>query len=248
MLGFLEEVVREVPFDACEVVLECRRVKVRRDGCVLPLSQEIKLRLMHLKTIDLAMMERMRAYDAVRRIEPSCVGTQASVGRQPSVFGKPGADGPLRDVAVKSSAEDGLRIRERVTEVERGDGLEHEFEGIGFVLPWRAGEAVQALAAAKNLQRLETVSAFALFGSILAAAFGQAGFGCTAGVEVDTVGRTLQSGDSRGQARRCPLISVNRMRLGMSNLGRESCVAGSHVSHEVWVSDFADCFCGEVAS
>jgi hypothetical protein len=172
VLGFLAEVVREVPFDACEVVLECRRVKVRRDGCVLPLSQEIKLRLMHLKTIDLAMMERMRAYDAVRRIVPSCVGTQASVGRQPSVFGKPGADGPLRDVAVKSSAEDGLRIRERVTEVERGDGLEHEFEGIGFVLPWRAGEAVQALAAAKNLQRLETVAALALLDGVLAGASG----------------------------------------------------------------------------
>ena len=127
---------------------------------------------MYLKTINLAMMECMRAYDAVRSIEPSCVGTQASVGRQPSVFGKPGANGPLWDVAVKSPAENGLRVRERVTEVECGDGLKHEFEGISFVLPWRASKAVQTLAAAKNLQRLETVAAFAFFDGVLAAAFG----------------------------------------------------------------------------
>jgi len=127
---------------------------------------------MHLKTINLAMMECVRAYDAVRRIELSCLGTQASVGRQRSVFRKPGADGPLRDVAVKPPAENVLRLRERVTEVECGDGLEHEFEGIGFVFSWRAGEAVQALGATIYLEGLETVSAFAFFGSVLAAAFG----------------------------------------------------------------------------
>ena len=63
-------------------------------------------------------------------------------------------------------------IRERVTEVECGDGLEDELERIGFVFSWRAGEAVQALAATINLERLETVSAFAFFDSVLAPAFG----------------------------------------------------------------------------
>ena len=97
---------------------------------------------------------------------------QASVGRERSVFGNPGADRPFRDVAVKSPAENGLGLRERVTEVECGDGLEHEFEGIGFVFSWRAGEAVQALGATIYLERLETVSAFAFFRSVLAPAFG----------------------------------------------------------------------------
>ena len=118
------------------------------------------------------MMECMRTYDAVRRIELSGFGTQASIGGQRSVFGKPGTDSALRNVSVKSPAENGLRVRERVTEVECGDGLKHEFEGISFVLPWRAGKAVQTLAAAKNLQRLETVAAFAFFDGVLAAAFG----------------------------------------------------------------------------
>ena len=97
---------------------------------------------------------------------------QASVGRERSVFGNPGADRPFRDVAVKSPAENGLGLRERVTEVECGDGLEDELGRIGFVFSWRAGEAVQALAATINLERLETVSAFAFFDSVLAPAFG----------------------------------------------------------------------------
>jgi hypothetical protein len=115
---------------------------------------EIKLCLVHLKTINLAMMECMRANDAVRRVEASSLGAQASVGRQRSVFGKPGADGSLRDTAVKSPAEDGLRFCERVTEVECGNGLKHEPEGVGFIPPRRAGKAVQAFRATKDLQRL----------------------------------------------------------------------------------------------
>jgi hypothetical protein len=75
---------------------------------------------MYLKAINLEMMECMRTYDAVGRIELPCSGPQACVGGQQSVFGKPGADGTLRDLSVKPPAENGLRFRERVAEVECG--------------------------------------------------------------------------------------------------------------------------------
>jgi hypothetical protein len=70
-------------------------------------------KLVPVKGTNLAMVECMRTSDAVGLIELPCFGAQASVGCQRSVFGKPGANRALRNVSVKSSAENALRsVRE----------------------------------------------------------------------------------------------------------------------------------------
>jgi len=76
---------------------------------------------------------------------------------------------------VKPSAEDGLRFCERVAELERGYRLKYDPEGVSFTLPWRAGEAVQAFRATKNLQNLQTVSTLAFSDCVLAPALGAHG-------------------------------------------------------------------------
>jgi hypothetical protein len=54
--------------------------------------------------------------------------------------------------------------------IERGYRLKYDPEGVSFVLPRRAGEAMQAFCATKDLQNLQTVSAFAFFDCVLASA------------------------------------------------------------------------------
>ncbi len=134
------------------------------------LHEEIELRSMHLKAVDLLMMEGMRADDELRAVELSSRGAQARVGRERPVLGEPGADGAFRDLAVETPAHELLGFRQRMAEIERRDGFEDEPERIGFILAWLAGEAMQAFGAAVDLQCLQAISAFAFLCGVLAAA------------------------------------------------------------------------------
>jgi hypothetical protein len=81
--------------------------------------REDELRAVDLKAVDLLVMKRMGAYDGIGAKEFSACTAQAGVGGKRSVFGEPGADGTDRNVAVEALAQEPLRFRERIAEVER---------------------------------------------------------------------------------------------------------------------------------
>jgi len=83
------------------------------------LREEVELRAVDLKALDLLVMKCMGAYDGIGAEEFSACTAQAGVGGERSVFGEPGADGARRNVAVEALAQEPLRFRERVAEVER---------------------------------------------------------------------------------------------------------------------------------
>jgi hypothetical protein len=134
------------------------------------LHEKFELRPVHLKAIDLLMMKRMRADDEVRTAELPARGAQARIGCERPVFGEPGADGAFRDLAVETPAHELLGLGQRVAEIERRDGFEDHPERVGPVPARLAGEAMQALGAAVDLQRLQAIPAFALLCGALAPA------------------------------------------------------------------------------
>src|SRR5882762_11827376 len=67
---------------------------------------------------------------------------------------------------MEALAQECLRLRERVTEVEHGNAVADDFERIGLVLGGGAGETVQAFCALKDLQGLQAVAAFASLSGI----------------------------------------------------------------------------------
>jgi len=53
---------------------------------------------------------------------------------------------------VEAATEDGSSVGDGVAEIEGGDGIEDEFEGIGSILAGFTGEAVQAFRALEELE------------------------------------------------------------------------------------------------
>ena len=73
---------------------------------------------MQLETVDLLMMEGMRADDSFRSEEFSAGKPKTRICGQWRVFVEPGTNGALRDLAMISPAHDSLRLGEGVAEVE----------------------------------------------------------------------------------------------------------------------------------
>src|SRR6266851_2703968 len=97
----MEQMMREMGFDAGEISLERRDVAaiVRRCQCSW-LCKEIELRLMQLETVDLLMMEGMRAYERFGPEEFSACKSETGVRRERTIFVEPGTNGALRDLAM----------------------------------------------------------------------------------------------------------------------------------------------------
>jgi hypothetical protein len=127
---------------------------------------------MHLETVDLLMMECVRAYESFRPEEFSACKSETGVRGEWAVFFKPGADCALWGLAVVSPAHDPLRFGKGVAEIECGDGFENDVKRIRLVLACASGEAMQTFGAAKHLQDLQTVAAHAFLDGELAAASG----------------------------------------------------------------------------
>jgi hypothetical protein len=117
VLVCLKEMMRQIGFDAHEIVLQRRAVRS------VPiwlrwLYQEVKFRAVYLKSIDLLMMEGVRADDGFGGEELPAGGTQSGIGRERSVFCEPGADGALRDLSVVALSQKLLGLGEGVAEGE----------------------------------------------------------------------------------------------------------------------------------
>ena len=125
---------------------------------------------MYLEAIDLLVMKCMGAYDGIGTKEFPARTAQAGVGGEWSVFGEPGADGALWNVAMEALAQETLRLGERVAEVERGGALEDDFQQIGSVLSGCTGEAVETFGALEDLQYLQTVAALPFLDGVRTAA------------------------------------------------------------------------------
>ena len=130
---------------------------------------------MQLETVDLLMMEGMRAYESFRPKEFSACKSETGVCGERAVFFKPGADCALRDLAMIPPAHDPLCLGEGVAEVECGDGFENDFERIRLIFACGPREAMQTFGAAKHLQDLQTVAAHTFLNGELASAYGAGG-------------------------------------------------------------------------
>ena len=84
--------------------------------------------------------------------------------------GQPGVDGAIGNIHVEAATEDGSSVGDGVAEIEGGDGVEDEFEGIGSILAGFSGEAMQAFRALEELQCSQAISALASSCSRLALA------------------------------------------------------------------------------
>lgn len=73
---------------------------------------------MHLETVDLLMMEGMRAYESFGPEESSACKSESGVCRERTVLVEPGTDSALRNPAMISPAHDSLRLGEGIAEVE----------------------------------------------------------------------------------------------------------------------------------
>ena len=62
---------------------------------------------------------------------------------------------------MESAAQNGSSVGDTVAEIEGGDGIEDEFEGIVSILAGFTGEAVQAFRALEEPQRSQAISALA---------------------------------------------------------------------------------------
>src|SRR5229473_6563410 len=130
---------------------------------------------MQLETVDLLMMEGMRADESFGPEESSACKSETGVRGEWAVFFKPGADCALWDLAVVSPAHDPLRFGKGVAEIECGDGFENEVKRIRLVLTCGNGEAMQTFGAPKHLQDLQTVAAHTFLNGELASADGAGG-------------------------------------------------------------------------
>jgi hypothetical protein len=113
MLSFLEELVRKIDFELCEIVLErCESVISSR------FEQHLKLCAMHLVAIDLLMMKVHGAHNRLWGKELSTCCAQPRVGRDRPGLHEPRADRALRDSTMEAPAHDALSFSEGISEIE----------------------------------------------------------------------------------------------------------------------------------
>src|ERR1700687_5579167 len=118
-MSVLKQLVREVGLDAREIFLEACEVDTGAWGRMrIRLREEIELRTVDLKAVDLLMMECMSAYDGGGTKELPARSAQAGVGCERSVFCEPGADCALGDLAMVSPSHDSLCFGQRVAKIE----------------------------------------------------------------------------------------------------------------------------------
>jgi hypothetical protein len=136
------------------------------------LRKEVELRLMQLETVDLLMMEGMRAYESFGPEHFSSSKPETRVRRERAVFVQPGTNSALWDLAMVSPAHDSLCFGQGVAKIECRDAFENESEWVGLVLACCSGETMQAFGATKHLQGLQTVAAHTFLDGELAGAVG----------------------------------------------------------------------------
>ena len=125
---------------------------------------------MCLEAVHLPMLEET-AYDDRARIKQFFAGgAETGVGRETSVGGQPGVDRAVGNIHVEAAAQDGSSVGDGVAEVEGGDGIQDEFQGIGSTLAGLTGEEMQAFRALEELQCSQAISALASSCSRLAVA------------------------------------------------------------------------------
>ena len=125
---------------------------------------------MQLETVDLLMMEGMRAYESFGPEHFSASKPETRVRRERAVFVQPGADCALWDLAMVSPAHDSLCFGQGVAKIECRDAFENDVERICLVLARSAGEPMQTFGATKYLQDLQTVATHAFLDGELAGA------------------------------------------------------------------------------
>ena len=124
-------------------------------------QQELQLRVMYLEAVHLPVFQET-AHDNRARIKQLFAGrTQSRVSREASVCGQPGVDCTVGNIHVEAATQAGSCVGDGVAEIEGGDGIEDEFEGIGSILAGFTGEAVQAFRALEELQSSQAISALA---------------------------------------------------------------------------------------
>src|SRR5439155_14363335 len=117
------------------------------------LQQEREFCQVNLEPVDLLMVKSETADDRVRVEKFLPCGAQPCVGGERLIRFKPSSDRPLGHLKACPLAEDSLRIRQRVAEVERGNSVKNGIEGVGLALARFGGESDQAFSALKYLQR-----------------------------------------------------------------------------------------------
>ena len=127
---------------------------------------------MHLETVDLLMMEGMRADKSVGPEESSACKTETRVRRERTVFVEPGTNSTVRNLTMVSPAHDSLCFCEGVAEIEGRNAFENDVERICFILACGTREAMQTFGATKHLQGLQTVAAHTFLDGELASAGG----------------------------------------------------------------------------
>jgi len=116
------------------------------------LKRELELLVVYLEAVHLPVFQET-AHDDRARIKQLFAGSaETGVGRGTSVGGQPGVDGAIGNIHVEAATEDGSSVGDGVAEIEGGDGIEDELEGIGSILAGCASEAVQAFRTLEKLQ------------------------------------------------------------------------------------------------
>ena len=152
-----EEMVRICGTDRIEVSLE-----ILETANVCRVHQHVELRLVYLKTIHLAVLERVAPHDLTRREERLSVPPQARVGCELPVFCDPRADRAFGYVNMKALPNECLSIRNGMAAVESGYRFEDCLERVHLVLAGiSCGETVQAFIALVYLQHTHPVATFA---------------------------------------------------------------------------------------
>ena len=133
-------------------------------------QRELELRVMYLEAVHLPVFEETAHDDRARIKQLFTDRAETGVGRGTSVGGQPGVDRTIRNIHVEAAAQAGSSVGDGVAEIEGGDGIEDEFEGIGSILAGFSGEAMQAFRAPEELQCSQAISALTSSCSRLAVA------------------------------------------------------------------------------
>lgn len=127
------------------------------------MKKNVELRLVDLKTIDLAMLKRITTDDLVRGKKGFRVAAQPRIRRKGPMFRDPCADRAFGYLYMEAPAKNGLRFGNGITFVECGHGLKDGLQRVALVLAGVSeGKPMLALAALVHLERTHAIAALAL--------------------------------------------------------------------------------------